>query len=186
MKQYGIVLADHWLESRIKVGLDHRGTPLGNSTKQNELRQSTVNPNLMMEILLVSIKDHDALLWTNMYLISDSGQITIYQDMQPPLHYNLQYLCFQESEEPVLPKDRFLLLVSPLRNRQQLVEQKDTQNQTRSPLCPYFSVLPSVTILPLLPMPLCTTVTDKNCNNCLAEKQNPQTYLYIEVITFNI
>lgn len=85
MKQYSIVLADHWLESRVSVGLDHLGITLENSIKQNELWQSTDNPNLMKEILLVSIKDHGALLWTDMYLISNSHQITVYQDMQPPL-----------------------------------------------------------------------------------------------------
>lgn len=47
-----------------------------------------------------------ALLQKNMYLISYSHQITIHQDMQSPLNYNLQYFHFQylqASGEPFLP-----------------------------------------------------------------------------------
>lgn len=106
-----------------------------------------------------------ALLQMNMYLIIYSHQITIYQDMQSSLNYNLQYFCFQyfqPSGEPILPKDRYLLLVYPLRTWPQLLEQKGTQNLTRSGLCPYFPVLPRMTILPLLFMLMHATVTDRN------------------------
>lgn len=55
----------------------------------------------------------DALLQKNMYLISYSHQITIYQDMQSPFNYNLQYLPFQYSQAPrqlILPWEKYLLV----------------------------------------------------------------------------
>lgn len=54
-----------------------------------------------------------ALLQKNMYLLSYSHQITIHEDMQSPLNYNLQYFHFQylqASGEPFLPYEKHLLL----------------------------------------------------------------------------
>ena len=101
----------------------------------------------------------------NMYLISYSHQITMYQDLQSPLNDNLQHFCFQRfqaSGELILPKDRYLPSLLSLRTWPQFLEQKGTQNLTNSGLCPYFSALPHVTILPLLFMLLCATITDRH------------------------
>lgn len=98
----------------------------------------------------------------NMHLISYSHQITIYQDTQPTLNYNLNYFCLWYSQAPgelTLPKDRYLLWGYSHRIWLQLLEQKYAQNLLRSGLSHDCLIPLDVTILPLLFMVPCVTIT---------------------------
>lgn len=98
----------------------------------------------------------------NTHLISYSHQITIYQDTQPTLNYNLNYFCLWYSQAPgelTLPKDRYRLWGYSHRIWLQLLEQKYAQNLLRSGLSHDCLIPLDVTILPLLFMVPCVTIT---------------------------